>query len=301
MIMSLQALRAFVNRHMPSAAALAALGAALDAKANGQALEPALAARVKAFLEALGAGDVLDDATADEVRPVLTEIRMMNAVDAKLLHAHSRQTSWTYTDAALLEGAGAMSAGFVTPLAQVLLPSLDGATDALSRKGATFLDVGVGVAGLAIALARRWPELRIVGIDPWQPSLALARQNVAKAGLDERIELREQRAEDLSDEAAFDIAWLPAIFMPRAAVRPACERILRSLRPGAWMLFNAVQPGDDPTTDALWYLRTTMFGNSAMTVQETETLLRDVGYADVRTLCSPAGSFMRLVGGRRAA
>ena len=297
--MSVQALREFMNRHMASATGVAALGAALDAKASGTPLEASLDARAKAFLAALGVGDALSDVSADEVRPLLAEIRMMAAIDSKLLHAHTRTTSWSYTDAAVLEGAGVMSAGFVGPLAQVLLPGLEGAMDRLGAPGGTFLDVGVGVAGLAIAVAKRWPSVHIVGIDPWQPSLALARENVAKAGLADRIELREQRAEDLKDERAFDLAWLPALFMPRQVVRPACERIYQTLRPGGWMLFNAVNPGLDPQADALWWLRMTMFGDSAMPSAEAETLLRELGFSDVQTLCSPAGSFMRLVAGRR--
>jgi SAM-dependent methyltransferase len=297
--MSVQALREFMNLHTASATGIAALGAALDAKASGTPLDPSLDARVKAFLATLGIADALADVSADEVKPLLSEIRTMAAVDAKLLHAATRTTTWNYTDTAVLEGAGAMSAGFVGPLSQVLLPGLEGAIDRLIAPGATFLDVGVGVAGLAIAVAKKWPTVHIVGIDPWQPSLALARDNVATAGMGDRIELREQRAEDLKDERAFDLAWIPALFMPRRAVRPACERIFHALRPGGWMLFNSVQPGLDPLTDAMWWLRTTMFGDSAMPSADAEALMRELGFCDVKTLCSPAGSFMRIVAGRR--
>jgi ubiquinone/menaquinone biosynthesis C-methylase UbiE len=172
--------------------------------------------------------------------------------------------------------------------------------DRLAAPGATFLDVGVGVAGLAIAFARKWPSARVVGIDPWQPSLALARENVEKAGLSDRIELREQRAEDLKDDRVFDLAWIAAPFMPRRAIKPACERILQSLRPGGFILFNAVHALPDAQTDAMWWLRMAMFGDSAMPSADAEVLLRDTGYADVQTLCSPAGSFMRIVAGRRS-
>src|SRR4051812_42431784 len=144
--MSVQALREFMSRHMASATGVAALGAALDAKATGTPLEPSLDARVKAFLAALGVGDALADLSTDEAKPLLGEIRMMAALDAKLLQAQTRTTSWNYTDAAVLEGAGATSAGFVGPLAQVLLPGLEGAMDRLAAPGGTFLDVGVGVA-----------------------------------------------------------------------------------------------------------------------------------------------------------
>jgi SAM-dependent methyltransferase len=297
--MSIQALRDFMTRHMASATGIAALGAALDAKASGKPLDPSLDARVRAFLSTLALGDALADVDPDQARPLLGELRAMSALDSKLLHAQTRSTTWSYTDENVLQGAGATSAGFVGPLAQVLLPGLEGAMDRLNTPGATFLDVGVGVAGLAIAFAKRWPAVHVVGIDPWQPSLKLARENVANAGLADRVELREQRAEELTDERAFDLAWIPAVFMPRRAVKPACERILQALRPGGWMLFNAVQPGVDPTTDAMWWLRLAMFGDSAMVAADAEGLLREVGFESVRTLPSPAGSFMRIVAGRR--
>jgi SAM-dependent methyltransferase len=297
--MSVQALREFVTRSMTSAAGLAALGAALDAKASGASLDPALDARIKELLATFGVADALAGVSAQEAKPLVTEIRLMAAIDSKLLNAQTRTTTWNYTDAAVLEGAGAMSAGFVGPLAQVLLPGLEGAMDRLNAPGATFLDIGVGVGALAMAVAKRWPTVQVVGIDPWQPSLALARENVAQAGLTNRITLREQRAEDLKDERAFDLAWIPALFMPRRAVKPACERILEALRPGGWMLFNAVQPGVDPQTDAMWWLRMTMFGDSAMPSAEAETLLREIGFSEVQTLASPAGSFMRIVAARR--
>jgi precorrin-6B methylase 2 len=286
-----------MNQHAASATGLAALAAALDAKVNGP-LDAALEPRIGALLGALGLGDALTDVDREQAKPLIAELRIMAALDAKLLEGRTRTTAWSYTDETILENAGATSAGFIAPLAQVLLPGLEGAMARLDTPGSTFLDVGVGVAGLAIAFAKRWPKARVVGIDPWQPSLKLARENVANAGLTDRIELREQRAEELPDQRTFDLAWIPAIFMPRRAVKPACERIFQALRPGSWILFNAVQPGIDPTTDALWWLRMTMFGDSAIVAGDAEALLRDVGFQSVQTLCSPAGSFMRIVAGR---
>jgi SAM-dependent methyltransferase len=299
--MSVQALRNFMNRHAASSAGLAALGAALDAKASGKPLDPSLEARARELLAALDLGDALAGVDADQAKPLLAELRVTSALDAKLLDARTRATAWGYNDEILLENAGAMSAGFIAPLAQVLLPGLEGVMARLDAPGSTFLDVGVGVAGLAIAFAKRWPAARVIGIDPWQPSLKLARDNVAKAGLGDRIELREQRAEDLTDRRTFDLAWIPAIFMPRRAVKPACERIFQALRPGSWILFNAVQPGVDPVTDATWWLRLALFGDSALVAGDAEALLRDVGFESVQTLCSPAGSFMRIVAGRTPA
>src|SRR5262249_30850438 len=148
-------------------------------------------------------------------------------------------------------------AGAVT---NMIVPALEGLAPRFAN-GATFLDIGVGVAGTAIAMAQQTPNLRVVGIDVWQPSLALARANVERAKLKDRIELREQPAESLSDEAAFDLAWMPVPFMPERIIPQAIERVLRALRPGGWLIipFPAV---DDlpPAIAAMFKIRFTQFG-----------------------------------------
>ena len=299
--MSVQALREFINRHNASAAGLNALAAVLDSKANAAPITGALAERISELLSALGGGDMLADISADEARPFLAELRAMHAIEAKLLHAQTRVIGWNHTEAEILQGVGDTSAGFVQPLATAVVPSLAGLADRLSAPSATMLDVGVGVAGLAIAAARKWPAIRVVGIDPWQPSLALARDNVTRAGLGERIELREQRAEDLQDEGAFDLAWVASNFMPASALKPSAERILRALRPGGWMLFGATNTNLDGVAAAVWRLRMTLFGDGVPTSPEAEALLRDVGFSEVRTLPTPPGTFICVVAARRNA
>jgi methylase of polypeptide subunit release factors len=42
-----------------------------------------------------------------------------------------------------------------------------------------FLDFGTGVGAMALEAAEQCPSLQVVGIDIWQPSLALTRSNVA--------------------------------------------------------------------------------------------------------------------------
>lgn len=59
------------------------------------------------------------------------------------------------------------------------------------------LDVATGTAAVAIELAQRVPERRVVGVDQSTEMLAVGRTRVAQAGLEPRIELREGRAEHL--------------------------------------------------------------------------------------------------------
>ena len=55
--------------------------------------------------------------------------------------------------------------------------------------GATVLDVGTGTADLALAVARRWPGVRVLGVDPSPEMLALGEAKVARAGLAGRVGL----------------------------------------------------------------------------------------------------------------
>jgi hypothetical protein len=68
---------------------------------------------------------------------------------------------------------------------------------------------------------------------------------VGEAGLQPRIEVREQPIEELSDERTCDLAWLPAPFIPGQALGRAVEQAYRALKPGAWLLFATTRPGDD--------------------------------------------------------
>ena len=71
-----------------------------------------------------------------------------------------------------------------------LADALTGVEDvhsALSLPGAAILDVGCGGAWSTIALARAYPSATLHGIDIDPASVTMARENVAAAGLSERI------------------------------------------------------------------------------------------------------------------
>ena len=75
-----------------------------------------------------------------------------------------------------------------------------GLSERLASSGASFLDVGVGVGVIAVGMAHELPALRVVGVDPYAPALALARDRERRR-LEARAELREQRGEDIPDPA----------------------------------------------------------------------------------------------------
>jgi hypothetical protein len=176
-------LREFVMRHIGSTAILAALGAALDARISGAPLNPALQARIDEVLDAVGAKHLAEGMSAAELNVLLAEIRFNMLLDTKLLSPAVHPLAWSYNETEILRAGGEVSAGFALALRDVIAPSLKGLEQRLASPDGAFLDVGVGVAGLAIAMARLWPALGVVGVDPWPPSLALARENVERAGL----------------------------------------------------------------------------------------------------------------------
>jgi SAM-dependent methyltransferase len=122
------------------------------------------------------------------------------------------------------------------------------------------------------------------------PALALARAAVARAGLEARIELREQSVADLPDVAAFDLAWLPGLFVPPAVVTAALPRLHRALRPGGWLIVAVANPAADPLARALGRLRTLEWGGSPWTPAEAGTALSQAGFVGVRTLPGPAAA-----------
>jgi SAM-dependent methyltransferase len=295
--MSLEALRDLVANLSASASALAVLGAELHARVSGTPLHAALRSPADDLLREAGALQALEGTSAVELAPLLAEIRHFWDLDDDFLATPNRPPGWSTSDAAVLQRGGEITEGFAHVLPR-FLPLLEGLAPRLEGPGAAFLDVGTGVARLAIGLARRWPALRVVGLDVWGPSLALARQNVAVAGLGDRVELRELAGEDLTDERRFDLAWVPAPFLAPAVLARVIERVHRALRPGGWLLFAAARPGEDLRGAALRF-RVALYGGAASTQQEIEALLTAQGLTEVRALPGPPRDFKIIVAGRR--
>ncbi len=101
---------------------------------------------------------------------------------------------------------------------------------------ARVLDVATGTGAVAIATARAY-GCRVVGLDQSPEMLAVARERVRRAGLEERITLVEARAEALPfAPASFDA--LTFTYLLRYVDDPgaALAELARVLKPGGRML-----------------------------------------------------------------
>jgi demethylmenaquinone methyltransferase/2-methoxy-6-polyprenyl-1,4-benzoquinol methylase len=95
------------------------------------------------------------------------------------------------------------------------------------------LDVATGTAAVAIELARATAERTVVGVDQSPEMLAAGRERVARAGLSDRIELREGRAEQLPfSEGEFDAVTFTYLLRYVDDVPATLRELVRVVRPG---------------------------------------------------------------------
>ena len=106
---------------------------------------------------------------------------------ASLLRGEGRMWAAQSDEALLAQGRA--SAQGAAALAQFGLPMLAGLREEFDG-GARMLDVGTGVAALAVAYAELFPRLTVVGIDVLPRVLALAAQTVAASSVGDRVVLR---------------------------------------------------------------------------------------------------------------
>jgi demethylmenaquinone methyltransferase/2-methoxy-6-polyprenyl-1,4-benzoquinol methylase len=95
------------------------------------------------------------------------------------------------------------------------------------------LDVASGTAAVAIELARAEPGRTVAGVDQSPEMLAAGRARVAHAGLSDRIELSESRAEDLPfADAEFDALTFTYLLRYVDDVPATLRELVRVVRPG---------------------------------------------------------------------
>jgi ubiquinone/menaquinone biosynthesis C-methylase UbiE len=93
------------------------------------------------------------------------------------------------------------------------------------------LDVGTGPGRLLIELARRRPDLQLIGVDPASHMLALARRNIDAAGV--TISLRAGEAAVLPvDDATVDVAVSTVTMHHWPDIAAGITELGRVLRPG---------------------------------------------------------------------
>jgi predicted O-methyltransferase YrrM len=266
--------------------ALAVLGAKLTLQQRGESPDPRLASTIDSAITAAGL-DGVDELPPPQRATLLAMTRLFAHQMLDVLDQPERAPGWSFTDPDILDGWGRGS---------MMLPMMiASAHPSLQNDVERFLDVGTGVGLLACAAASVWPTASIVGIDVWEPSLARARANVAAAGLSDRIELRDQRLEDLSDQHAFDCAWLPTFFFREQVLIDALPAVVRAVRPGGWIVLGRMRSSPDPLAAALLAFRTARSGGDDLDTKRLRELLDQAGCTTLDVGGPPASAIELVV------
>jgi 2-polyprenyl-3-methyl-5-hydroxy-6-metoxy-1,4-benzoquinol methylase len=209
---------------------------------------------------------------------------MMAQLQRAMQHARAGSGSWTGEDLELVLNQGHGSAAAADLIADDLLRCLPGAQQAFESGHGRFLDVGTGVATISRRLCERFQGLRCVGLDVLEHVLELARDEVEARGFGERIELRLESVAELDEVAAFDLAWVPQIFIPRAELVTGLQRVFSALRPGGGLIVPTIAPpeGADDMEQAVMVHSGHVLGGGPIDVADAHDLLAQAGFRDVR-------------------
>jgi SAM-dependent methyltransferase len=287
---AMEAAMALTNRLLSQAQALAAVTAHLRLAENGAQADPALAARIERVIDVLDARDALA-ALTDRERAVVTAFARSYLHQAlELMDEPWRPSAWSHSDATILQAQGAASAVVATLIAKA----------GAGGPGSRILDVGTGVARLAIAFCETFPGSTVVGVDPWEPALALARENVRSAGLGDRITLHALPIQEYDDADGFDLVWLPSFFIPDAVLAAALGRVRTLLRPGGRLIMGVIEGPDDALAGAVDAMITVRSGGAALEAAEAAARLEQAGFAGVAEVARTWQAPLRLFAARTA-
>lgn len=101
------------------------------------------------------------------------------------------------------------------------------------EKPERILDIATGTADLAIAMAKRMPSARVMGVDLSEKMLAVAAEKVARQGLDDHIALYQGDAEKLEIESGvIDVATVAFGVRNFGDMERALGEVWRVLREG---------------------------------------------------------------------
>jgi precorrin-6B methylase 2 len=230
------------------------------------------------------------DVEALDEREVSTLVRMIHmsfAEASELLHDPARPAEWQVVDPELLQTQGQASR---FAFQRILALSADRPLLQKTFQG-RFLDVGTGVAGIALEAAMCCPSLLVDGIDVWEPSLALARRNVEESPYADRITIKNLDVKELAEDPVYTLVWLPTMFMKRSIVEAALDRIAAASRKDAYLVAARYTAPADPAAAAFAALRTFRSGGEPIAQSEMEDMLHARGFVDIESDVSPLATF----------
>ncbi|GEM_PF-1646903 len=233
-------------------------------------------------------GDGLDEANEEQASVALTMVEMALSEAGELFRNPDRGSNWEITDAAAMQAMGRSSKS-----AFIRMKSIAEMYPAMRETfSGTFLDVGTGVAGIALEAARSCPEIKVEGIDIWEPALELARKNIAESGYSDRVSARNLDVCALDEQDRYSLVWLPTMFLKRPIVEAAFDRIVRASVHNAYLVAGIYTQPADPFLALMANLRTLRSGGEITDPLEIKTMMEARGYVEVELSVTPIATFV---------
>jgi SAM-dependent methyltransferase len=183
--------------------------------------------------------------------------------------------------------------GYAANLMTSWIPALDG-VEAKLQAGANVADVGCGLGASTILMAEAYPNSTFVGFDYHAPSIEMARQRAADAGVAERVKFEVAKAKDYPGNDYDFVAFFDCLH-DMGDPAGAASHVRESLAPdGTWMIvepFANDQVGDNlnPVGRA-FYSASTLICTPASLSQEVGLALgAQAGEARIREVVTSGG------------
>lgn len=191
--------------------------------------------------------------------------------------------------------------GYRTNLVPAWIPALDGVHDKLAA-GASVADVGTGRGAPLILLAQAYPASRFVGYDAHPPSVAVATERAAEAGVADRVRFEVDHSHGYP-QAGYDLITYFDTFHELGDPAGAAAYAREALAPDGTLMLVEPRAADDLDSTvasvpiaALGYAASTFLcvpnslsqpGAAALGAHAGEArltqILRDAGFSSVRT------------------
>jgi len=282
------------------ASCLAALAVVAGSTPSGDATAEPLVNAARNVVNAAGLAAVL----ASPHRLPFSPAQLRGMAASPLLQAAAlageQHAGWAANNDATLIAQGHASGSTAALFTRFVLPHFSDLRDRLATPGSRMLDVGTGVGALAIGFAQAFPQLHVTGIDVLPRAVAIARDQAATSPAASRVTIRQQDVAELTDEACYDLAWIPAPFVPEPAFSAGVARIATALAPGGiLMIGHGTSTGSDLQI-AITQFKTALYGGTLLDGASAVKLLQRNGLTSAQTMTTPPGAPAITVGQRQA-
>ncbi|WP_134655067.1 class I SAM-dependent methyltransferase [Streptomyces sp. H23] len=168
--------------------------------------------------------------------------------------------------------------------------------------GGPLLDVGSGTGGFLLANLAMFPKLRAVGVERAGDVVEELVKRAETAGVTDRLKVRHIDAQELADEAVYEVAYWAQAFFPRGSRAATLACVRNALVPGGILLVQELpsQAQDAPDARLLSALDALVTDSRGVppvrTAEELTAELEDGGFEETQVLETALG---RIAVGRR--